>query len=268
VTSKQVDRDFLKNEAYDDADDLKIRIELQARYSSNPTPWSRWLLERLTLPDGGKFLDLGSGPGYLWVEYQPLLPDSLSLILSDLSYGMLVETRANLKTTVGKTSFAALDAQALPFPTGVFDGVLGSGLLDHLPDRERGLSEVRRVLKPGGRFCTTCGGQSHLQEIRELVEPFLGEVEYGGDPGRFGLENGPEILSAWFSQVELFRYDDTLVFDQPEPVLLYLFSEAVVRSSLNEDKQRALVESVERRIAQEGEIQVRVEKGLFKVSLF
>lgn len=262
--SKQTDPDFLKNEAYDDADDLKIRIDIQERFSSNPIPWYRWMLERLALPADGRVLDIGSGPGDLWQDHPNLFSDRLSITLSDLSSGMLIEARENLDPGMGAFSFTVLDALSLPFPSSSFECVVGSGLLDHLPDREGGLSEIWRVLKPGGRFYTTCGSRAHLQEIQTLVEPFLGDVDYGGDPNRFGLENGHGILSRWFSQVELSRYMDKLVFNQPEPVLLYLYSEAEVRSRLDRASRGSLARFVEERIAREGEIHVQVEKGLFE----
>jgi SAM-dependent methyltransferase len=257
--SKQTDPEFLKNEAYENADDFKIRIEIQSRFSSNPVPWYRWLLEQLDLPNRGKVLDLGSGPGDLWIDHTHLIPGQLSLLLSDLSHGMLKEAMANLQSIPGSFSYSVLDAQSLPFPSAAFDSVLGMGLLDHLSDRDAGLSEIWRVLKPGGRLYTTCGSQTHLQEIQSLVEPYLGDVDYGGDPQRFGLENGDEILSAWFSPIGLSRYTDTLIFNQPEPILLYLFSEAELRLRLDVDARRSLVKTVEERIAQDGEIRVQVE---------
>jgi SAM-dependent methyltransferase len=44
------------------------------------------------------------------------------------------------------------DAENLPFETASLDGVLLSGLVHHFPDPRRLAAEVRRVLKPGGRF--------------------------------------------------------------------------------------------------------------------
>jgi SAM-dependent methyltransferase len=201
--SKQTDPEFLKNEAYENAEDLEIRIDIQTRFSSNPVPWFRWLRERLALPGSGKVLDLGCGSGDLWLDHNDLFIDRLSFILSDLSLGMLLKAKEQLSPGEGIYSYSVLDAQSLPFPDAVFNCLIGSGLLDHLPNHLEGLSEIKRVLKPGGRFYTTAGSRSHLQEIQTLVEPFLDDVDYGGDPDRFGLENGRQILSTWFTQVEL-----------------------------------------------------------------
>lgn len=261
--SKQTDPGFLKNEAYDDADDLKIRIDIQTRFSTHQTTWFQWLFDRLELPDVGRLLDLGSGSGDLWLGNAHRLPEELSIFLSDLSWGMLSDARSNLELSMQASSFTVLDAHTLPFPAAIFDIVIGSGLLDHLTNRQESLSEIWRVLKPNGRFYTTCGSRTHLQKIQALVEPYLGDVDYGGDPQRFGLENGREILSPWFSQIEMSLYEDKLVFEQAEPVLLYVFSEAEVRSKLVGQSRRSFVSSVEGQIAQHGAIEVQVEKGLF-----
>ncbi len=45
------------------------------------------------------------------------------------------------------------DLTALPFPDGAFDAAVSAHAIDHLgPGKQRGLSEMRRILKPGGKF--------------------------------------------------------------------------------------------------------------------
>jgi ubiquinone/menaquinone biosynthesis C-methylase UbiE len=263
--SKQTDPNYLKNEAYEDADDLKIRIDIQTRFSSHQTNWFQWLFNHLVLPDAGRILDLGSGPGDLWLNNTTQVPEKFSIVLSDLSLGMLTEARSNIDSIHQVFSYIVHDAQFIPFPDATFECVIGSGLLDHLTNRDQGLAEIWRVLKPGGRFYTTGGSRTHLQEIQTLVEPYLGgDVDFGGDPHRFGLENGREILSQWFTQIEVASYKDILIIEQPEPVLLYVFSEAEVRSKMTPESKQAFVSSVRQKIAQKGAIQVQVEKGLFE----
>jgi SAM-dependent methyltransferase len=180
---------------------------------------------------------------------------------------MVTEARDQIRSIQpgipAKFDYAVLNAEAGPFRAGQFDGIIALGLLDHLPNRRKTLDEISRLLKPAGRFFASAGGSSHLQEIERLVRPFLPEVNFGGDPDRFGLENGAGLLAPWFADVHLLRYDNNLLFSRPEPVLAYILSEAQVRLSVDKDRWAALRRSVVDQLGSEGAIRVTTSKGLF-----
>ncbi|HEX7973781.1 MAG TPA: class I SAM-dependent methyltransferase [Anaerolineales bacterium] len=260
---KQTDPEFLSKEEYGDATDLTTRIRIQARYRKNPKNWFAWLFERFRLPKNSRILELGCGPGHLWGENLFHMPPTWQVHLSDLSTGMLQDARDRLPPGSDRFTFSVLDAQAIPFPAEAFEAVIASGLLDHVPDRVRSLDEIQRVLKPGGFFFTTTGSQGHLREIETLVQPFIPEADYGGDPERFGLENGAKYLAPWFGEIQLERYPDELVFKQARPILAYVRSEAQVKEKLKGEKLAAFCQFVENELAARGEIRVTSKKGLF-----
>jgi SAM-dependent methyltransferase len=141
--------------------------------------------------------------------------------------------------------------------------VIAYGLLDHVPERRPVLDQIRHVLKPGGIFLASAGGRSHLGELDALVRPFLPDVSFGGEPTRFGLENGAFLLSPWFSEIQLNRFDDVLVFEQAGPLLAYILSEAETRLKLGDKQEEALRAHVKNILDRHGPFQVKVEKGVF-----
>ncbi len=86
------------------------------------------------------------------------------------------------------------DAQDLPFGDEAFDVVAALWMLYHVSDVRQALSEVRRVLRPGGLFVAVTNGDSHLADLR---------VECGGSPAvtRFSTQNGEEQLREHFREV-------------------------------------------------------------------
>jgi SAM-dependent methyltransferase len=88
------------------------------------------------------------------------------------------------------------DAQALPFAGGTFDGVVAIRVLYHLPDLDRGLAEIARVLRPGGRLVAVTYAADHLRELWDR----LGGSNLAGSP--FSAETGGAALARHFRRVE------------------------------------------------------------------
>src|SRR5438045_5542149 len=117
------DQQYLRADQYRDASKLDARVELHKRFGTNPYGWHRWVFDRLNVAPHSRILELGCGPAYLWLENLDRMPDDLSVILSDLSAGMVEQARTNLKHKDNLFRFAVLDAQAVPFPDATFDVV-------------------------------------------------------------------------------------------------------------------------------------------------
>jgi SAM-dependent methyltransferase len=61
------------------------------------------------------------------------------------------------------------DAQDLPFDDGEFDCAVAAWMLYHVPDVDRAIAELARVLRPGGRLVAVTNSQGHLAEIYDLL---------------------------------------------------------------------------------------------------
>lgn len=124
---------------------------------------------------------------------------------------MLRQARVNLSNAKLHNSFADLDAQALPFGDRSFDAV-SNHLLYHVEDRERAISEVRRVLRPRGAFYAAPNGLAHLRELDRIIKRIrLARSTLEENVERFGLESGESRLRGHFGSVELRRYEDSLL---------------------------------------------------------
>ena len=88
-------------------------------------------------------LEVGCGEGELSERLQRSL--GVEVIALDQSGRMVELTRKRgVNAVVG-------DVQQLPFEQGSFDVVVAAWMLCHMPDLDRGLAEIARVLRPGGR---------------------------------------------------------------------------------------------------------------------
>lgn len=101
-------------------------------------------LADLGLPAQGRFLEVGCGPGFVTEALRELRP-GLTVVGLDLDPALL---------GVAKDLFPAVrgDAARLPFADRTFDFVYARLVARHLPDPRSALSEMGRVLRPGGRL--------------------------------------------------------------------------------------------------------------------
>lgn len=124
-----------------------------------------------SIVEAGRVLDLCCGQGNVTGA---LAKAGHSVIGADFSAKMLSHARKRFPAE----DFVEADAQDLPFEDAVFDTVVCSFGLMHVPDQPRALSEIRRVLKPAGQFVMTswCG-----PDVSPVFQVFYGSVQEHGD---------------------------------------------------------------------------------------
>ena len=252
-----------RSEQYTTAANLNARIQLHARFSTNPYGWFRWVLDKLPLSSACTVLDVGSGPGTMWQQNMPRLPAAWHVRLLDSSPGMLVQACTSL--TDPRFGFAVADAQALPFTGNSFDVVMANHMLYHVPDRARALAEMRRVLKPDAAFYAATVGALHMQELESLLHRFdLSLSIWGGDFApthlAFTLENGAEQLAPFFSHIEVHRYPDSLAVTEAAPLVDYVASLGV---GLAGERRAEFGRFVQAEIGERGRIDITKVSGMF-----
>lgn len=210
---------------YRNASNLSARIRLHSLYSQNKQGWFPWLYEQCQLQAGMKILEIGCGNGALWTQNMNRLPEYISICLSDISEGMIRDARRSVGND-SRFSFRVFDCHQLPFPSESFDLVIANHVLFYCQDIPAVCQEVKRVLKPGGRFLCSSYGSGHMKEITQLVQEFDNHIVLSAERlyDHFGLENGAKLLSPIFDQVSLVLFKDGLLVNQPEPLIEYILS--------------------------------------------
>jgi|AMFO01.1.fsa_nt_gi Methylase involved in ubiquinone/menaquinone biosynthesis len=103
------------------------------------------------LQPGQSVLDIGCSWGAI---AQALARHGFTVFGLDYAGDLLRRGPYNNSSTGERTYFAVQgDALTLPFPDEVFDGATAIEVLEHLPDIDQAVAELRRVLRPGGRLC-------------------------------------------------------------------------------------------------------------------
>jgi len=131
-------------------------------------PMGERLLSAMPLARATTILDVGVGSGALTSAIRAAAPGAL-IIGIDRVDRMLDIARAGSPAT----PLAVMDAQQLGLRSSTFDAAIMAFVLFHLPDPLRGLSEVARVLRPGGVVATTTWGADHVPPASEIWDEEL-----------------------------------------------------------------------------------------------
>lgn len=260
-----MDKDLV--EQYKNGKNLDARIELHSRFSHNPISWFTWIYEHMKLAEGEQVLELGCGNGRLWQENAAAIPDHASILLSDLSPGMLEDTKKKLAAVDrGHFSYEMIDCHQIDKGDASFDLVVANFLLFYARNLGQTLGEIRRVLKPGGRFVCATYGRYHMKEVEELVKEFNPKISLSSGVrlyDNFGLENGQKELEKHFSHVEKIEYPDYLKVTDVELLTDYIMScHGNQREFLNPEYERFHT-FLERKFEKKGYIRITKQAGIF-----
>ncbi len=156
-----------------------------------------------------RVLEVGCGEGELAERLVSRL--GVELVAVDQSQRMV-----EIACTRGVDALVA-DVQELPFENGSFDVAVAAWMLYHVPDLDRGLSELARVLRPQGRLVAATNCADHLAELFALAGIERWDLPFGG-------ENGAELLSGHFDHIQRHDADGTVLFSDIEMVRSYYAS--------------------------------------------
>ena len=200
-------------------DNLRARQSLYEETNGPHAPAVLW--QTLVEWSPRRVLEVGGGPGELSERMQRELGAEVSFL--DISPRMVeLARKRGVDAQVG-------DVQSLPFEDGIFDTVVAAWMLYHVPDIDRGLAEIARVLRPGGALVAVTTSVLHLSELRELIAYPPGYRE------TFNRENGEGFLRPHFAQVERLDLEAEVTVRDREKLVAYQQSMQVETQPVPED---------------------------------
>lgn len=227
-------------------------------------PASVALVEALDVTPGQQVLDVAAGTGNATVV---AAQRGAVVTASDLSPHMVERGRARTRGLGLAVDWVEADAEDLPFPDASFDIVTSVFGAVFAPRPELMVSEVTRVLRPGGAFGLTCWEpESHFGRMTEVMRRWWARPPDVPEPIDWGREPVARQRLATFS-VECQHTSLPWVFDSPEASRAFLErhspSHSMAPEVLGAEAATAMldaVEAFERRLAgPDGRIDISTE---------
>lgn len=253
-------------EQYKTAENFKLRSKLHS-YNINKTDWNTWCFNQMKFPNNAKILELGCGTGVFWYKNAPNINSSWDITLSDFSKGMIKSTKERLKEIDNKFVYEEIDVQDIPYEDESFDVIIARNMLYFVPDIEKALCEIERVLRKGGVFYVTTNAHEAMSELNELMEKFDSKIglHNNGMCDRFDDKSGQILLRKYFNEIKMDVLQGKIVVDDAEAIVSYKSSTIKGSSILIGEKKKQFAKYVEDYIKEKGNISITTKGCLFKV---
>lgn len=184
--TRRIDDSRLVREQYADERNLQARVALWQDIEGDDARAALW--EAIVACRPRRVLEVGGGDGWLSARMRDEL--GCEIVFVDQSERMVeLASARGLDARVG-------DVQALPLPDDSFDTAVAAWMLNHVPEVDRALGELARVLAPGGTLVANTNSNRHAEELFELIEYPREAREW-----TFRAENGEEALLRHFASV-------------------------------------------------------------------
>lgn len=225
LSSAATDRGMLLAQ-YSSAANLRSRVGiydyLEPEAHGQPD-FGDWVLDHVPWSGYETVLDVGCGGG---ANLPALAGRSRAAVAMDISTGMLADATELAGSSV---VFVQADAARLPFRTSQFDVVLAAFMLYHVPNIEQAISEVARVLTPGGAYLVALNGATDKCELRDLwsraADSLLGSGrEIPNWSARANLDTVLKLLNRHFDEISVDRRPGRFRLPSAAPALAWMDS--------------------------------------------
>jgi ubiquinone/menaquinone biosynthesis C-methylase UbiE len=210
--------------------DLATRINIHEKYGGRDI--DEWMLEVLEPKKDSQILDVGCGAGKQLRAFHDYLEGECEITGGDVSKELLEQAHKVNAGLGDPFELVELDFnKPFAYETDQFDLVSCCFAIYYAQDIPFTISEMHRVLKPGGRLFTTGPMPENKQIFYEIIKDATGKpIPPMPGSSRYGSEI-LDAINSLFSDVETNIFENPLLFEDVQPFLDY------TRASLSEDRK-------------------------------
>jgi ubiquinone/menaquinone biosynthesis C-methylase UbiE len=178
------------------------------------------LLELADLKSGDRVLDVACGTGLVTFRAAALVAPEGEVVGADIAEQMVAAAReAAAARGIANVKFERMDAEELKFADGTFDVTLCALGLMYLPDPEKAIRELHRLVRPGGRAVAAVWGQRSKCGWAEIFPIVDARVQSDVCPMFFRLGTGESLYHAFsaagFREIAARRVETRLLYATP-----------------------------------------------------
>lgn len=221
---KIVDQANLTSSAYKSGDNLTLRAALYENTRPRYVVWEE-VVQGLDLKGDESVLDVGCGDGTLLINLREKKGHSGALSGMDISSGILNRPINLADSQKLNIDFIVADAQYIPFPDNSLHVITACHMIYHVPNIDKALLEMARVLKPEGKFALSANSQKSKNEVlRPLKEAVVKRFALSMFPDatrRFSIEEDGDLIKKHFKNLTLKEYRSLISLNSPDPYVAY-----------------------------------------------
>lgn len=230
-------------------------------------PFGRDMAMRLPIHGLNDVLELACGTGIVTKILRERLAEETRLVATDISEGMLGVAKS--KQMEKKVEWKAADATSLPIKDGSFDMVVCQFGVMFFPDKNKAMSEIFRVLRPGGRVLFNVWDKLKFNDFARIAHHTIEQMFDNNPPEFYNLAFGFNdylairtlLRQAGFSDIAMSTVEKKVQADAADAAQGFVNGNPIVeaiRDKLGKDPKEA-AERVERAMA--SELGQRIAKG-------
>ena len=249
---------------------LDWRIALYDQCRANPREWYRWAFDQIALRNDAHLMDLGCGTARFWHVNRDRIPVDWHVYLCDASRAMANSVQHGLLPLPCSAAVIIGDTDSIPFPDRSLDAILAMHVLHLVPNLEKALRGLRRVLKKDGRLYATAGTLMRLRNLDALGASCSPQIKVLlRDPReQFCTENGADTLLRHFREVQVREYKDTVRFEDLDTLVRYIrTTEGASAAALEPPAFDTFGPFLQQLLQADGHITIRNDAALFEATV-